>query len=58
MKDSELSIFDLAGTPDAVPVRDWQKQELARRKANVRENPASGRSWEEVRQRVRGRHGR
>lgn len=26
---------DLAALPDAVPVHDWQKQELARRKANL-----------------------
>ena len=49
---------DLAGTPEAVPVHDWQKQELARRKANLLKNPASGRSWEEVKQRARGRYGR
>ena len=36
---------DLAGTPEAVPVHDWQKQELARRKANLLNNPASGLSW-------------
>ncbi len=32
---------DLAGTPEAVPVHDWQKQELARRKANLLKNPAT-----------------
>src|SRR6266478_6614208 len=30
---------DLAATPQAVPVHDWQKQELARRKANLLTNP-------------------
>ena len=49
---------DLAGTPEAVPVYDWQKQELARRKANLVNSPASGLSWDEVKQKVRGRHGR
>lgn len=49
---------DLAATPEAVPVHDWQKEELARRKANLLRNPASGLSWEEVKRRVRGRHGR
>jgi putative addiction module component (TIGR02574 family) len=49
---------DLASTPEAVPVHDWQKQELARRKANLLKNPASGLLWEEVKERVRGRHGR
>ena len=49
---------DLAATPEAVPVYDWQKQELARRKANLLKNPASGLAWEEVKRRVRSRHGR
>jgi putative addiction module component (TIGR02574 family) len=49
---------DLAGTPDAVPVHDWQKQELARRRANLVNNPASGLSWDEVKQRVPGRYAR
>ena len=49
---------DLAATPDDVPVHDWQKEELARRKANLLKNPASGLSWEEVQRRVRSRYGR
>jgi putative addiction module component (TIGR02574 family) len=49
---------DLAATPEAVPVHDWQKEELARRKANLLSNPASGLSWEEVKRRVRSRYGR
>ncbi len=49
---------DLAATPEAIPVHDWQKQELARRKANLINNPASGLSWEVVKQRLRNRYGR
>jgi putative addiction module component (TIGR02574 family) len=49
---------DLAAVPDAVPVHDWQKQELARRKANLLMNPASGLPWEEVKRRVRARYAR
>ena len=49
---------DLAATPEAVPVHDWQKQELARRKANLLKNPASASTWEDVLRRVRGRDGR
>lgn len=49
---------DLAGTPDAVPVHDWQKQELARRKANLLNNRASGLSWDQVKERVRRPYGR
>lgn len=49
---------DLAARPEHVPVHDWQIQELERRRANLRDNPASGLSWEAVRQRIRERHGR
>jgi putative addiction module component (TIGR02574 family) len=49
---------NLASSPDAVPVHDWQKQELARRRANLQENPASARSWEEVKLNVRARYAR
>jgi putative addiction module component (TIGR02574 family) len=49
---------DLAATPEAVPVHDWQKQELARRRSRLLENPASVLSWEDVKQRVRARYGR
>ncbi len=49
---------DLASTPEAVPIHDWQKEELARRKANLMANPASALSWDDVQRRVRSRHGR
>jgi len=49
---------DLAATPEVIPIQDWQIQELARRKANLQSNPASGLSWEDVKQRIRSRYGR
>ncbi len=49
---------ELAATPEAIPVHDWQKEELARRQANLVNNPASGLTWEEVQRRVRSRYGR
>lgn len=49
---------DLAATPENVPVHDWQVRELGRRKANLLNNPADGPSWEEVKRRIRSRHGR
>lgn len=49
---------DLAANPNDIPVHDWQKEELDRRKANLASHPASGLTWEEVKQRVRGRYGR
>ena len=49
---------DLASAPEAIPVHDWQKQELARRKSNLLKNPASGLPWEEVKGRIGARHAR
>jgi putative addiction module component (TIGR02574 family) len=44
---------DLASTPEAIPIHEWQKEELARRKANLARNPASGMTWEKVKKRIR-----
>lgn len=49
---------DIASTPEAVPIHDWQKEELARRKQNLLNNPASALPWEEIQRRVRSRYGR
>ena len=49
---------DLAAEPESVPVHEWQRQELTRRHENLLKNPASGLTWEEVKRRVRARHGR
>jgi putative addiction module component (TIGR02574 family) len=48
---------DLAATPEAVPVHDWQKEELARGKANLMNNPACGLTCEVVKKRVQSRYG-
>ena len=44
---------DIASNPEAAPVHDWQKEELARRKTNLMQNPDAGLSWEEIQRRVR-----
>jgi len=49
---------DLAATPLEVPVHEWQKEELARRKANLIDKPTTGLSWDEVKRRIRSRYGR
>jgi putative addiction module component (TIGR02574 family) len=49
---------DLAATPESVPVHEWQKQELERRKLNLLKNPASGLPWEAVKRNVRARYAR
>jgi putative addiction module component (TIGR02574 family) len=48
---------DLVATRKAVPVHDWQKEELARGKANLMNNPACGLTCEEVKKRVQSRYG-
>jgi putative addiction module component (TIGR02574 family) len=47
---------DIAGTPESVPVYEWQKEEIARRKANLLKAPTTGMTWEEVQRRVRERY--
>lgn len=49
---------DLAATAEEVPIHDWQKAEVARRKINLMSNPASGLQWEDVKARIRQRYGR
>jgi putative addiction module component (TIGR02574 family) len=49
---------DLAAEPETVPVHDWQKQELARRKANLLNNPDSGLRWDEVKLKIRALNAR
>jgi putative addiction module component (TIGR02574 family) len=49
---------DLASTPEGLPVHDWQRSELEKRKANLMNKPASGLEWEEVKRRVRNGYGR
>jgi putative addiction module component (TIGR02574 family) len=69
MSSSEKSIFDLsvseklqlledlwddiASNPASVPLHDWQKEELDRRKQNLLKNPGSALSWEEIQRRIR-----
>ena len=48
---------DLAATPESVPIHQWQKDELAARKARLEANSTSGVSWGVVKQRIRHRHG-
>ena len=47
----------LAATPETIPLHDWQRDELAKRKANLAANPGSGLTWDEIVRRVRARHG-
>ncbi|NET56991.1 MAG: addiction module protein [Symploca sp. SIO2E6] len=43
----------IALVPEQIPVLDWQKEELARRKASYLQNPDSGSSWEAAKERIR-----
>jgi putative addiction module component (TIGR02574 family) len=44
----------IAAQPETVPVPQWQKEELARRKAEYLKNPDSGRTWDEVQREILG----
>lgn len=39
-----------------LPVPDWKRDELRRRKERFAQHPSSGRSWEQVKQRARTQH--
>jgi len=43
----------IAATPQELPVPDWQKEELAARKAAFVENPEAAIPWDEARERLR-----
>ena len=45
----------LAATPEAIPVTDAQRKELARRRRVHARNPAAARSWRQVRSRLERR---
>ena len=49
---------DLAATSDQLPIHDWQKAEIARRKANYANDPGSASPWDEVKKRIRAANGR
>jgi putative addiction module component (TIGR02574 family) len=69
MSSAEKSVFDLSASeklqlledlwddiatdPTAVPLHEWQKDELERRKKNFLKNPDSALSWEEIQRRIR-----
>jgi putative addiction module component (TIGR02574 family) len=45
----------LVDTPEAVPVADAQRKELARRRRAYARNPSATKSWTQVRARLRRR---
>lgn len=49
---------DLATNPDDIPLPEWQKAELDRRIENFKKFSVPAVEWEEVKRRIRARHGR
>ena len=49
---------DLASSPEEIPVREWQKKELKRRKENFEKGSSSVLPWEKVKQNVREQYHR
>lgn len=72
MKNSNTSISDLSATekiqlvedlrdeiasnPDDVPVHQWQKDELSRRKEKLSKYPETGLNWDKIKQNIRNRN--
>lgn len=44
---------DLTSIPSEVPIHDWQKEELARRKDDLMSNRGALLSWDETKMRIR-----
>lgn len=50
-------LWDSIAQEDAqLPVPDWKRDELRRRKERFSLHPSSGRTWEQVKQRARAQH--
>jgi putative addiction module component (TIGR02574 family) len=50
-------LWDSIALEDAqLPVPDWKRDELRRRKERFLKHPASGRTWEQVKERARVRN--
>ena len=49
---------DLATSPSEILVHEWQKEELARRRARLMSKQDMGISWDEIKCRVRDQYGR
>lgn len=49
---------DLAATPSGVPIHEWQKKELHRRKAALSSGNAEGLTWNQVKKNIRNHYGR
>ena len=47
----------LSTTPEQLPVPDWQKLELDRRKADYQNNPTALLTWEEVQSNILNKYG-
>jgi putative addiction module component (TIGR02574 family) len=50
-------LWDSTADEDAqLPVPDWKREELRRRKELFSQHPSAGRTWEQVKQRARAQH--
>ena len=46
----------IAQEDELLPFPEWKHEELRRRKEQLLQDPASGRTWEQVKQRAREQH--
>jgi putative addiction module component (TIGR02574 family) len=43
----------IGASPESLPIADWQKEELDKRKQTYEANPGSGIAWEDAQERIR-----
>jgi putative addiction module component (TIGR02574 family) len=48
---------DIASSPESLPIPEWHKEELDRRKAELDANPGSTIPWEEAKRQIREGNG-
>jgi putative addiction module component (TIGR02574 family) len=49
---------DLSAHPDSVPLHDWQKEELDKRKTRFEQNPTTAMNWEDTKRWIRAQNAR
>ena len=49
---------DLSAHPDSIPLHDWQKEELDKRKSRFEQNPTNAMNWEDTKRWIRTQNAR
>jgi putative addiction module component (TIGR02574 family) len=52
IRSATMAEIILAERPENIPIKDWQKEELLRRKAEHAQSPEGALSWEEAKEQI------